>query len=1446
MDSESSTPTPFASGNFYSKAFDFLSHISAEVDPRTGSYGAHVAFPSGEGNRLRGPHFEFRLIYNALNQDNMGFGRGWQLGVTHFDRANGMLSLDSGEVHRVDQIQNGYEADIPDRKLKSFRLTPIDSRSSIVEYATGVVEHLRNRTASDIQRAVRIINPSGDSIHLLWRDEAGKEPFLLRVEDDDHQPLMTFEYPGIDRAIMSIYTGLNEPLKIHFDVTSLQLNAITIPLVKSNNAEALRQEEDEAKWIFGYTTISEIRLLESLTSPDGTEARVIYSAANSTAGLRMPPGAPMTRMPVVVEWIRHPIGKLGSPIESSRYNYQLHGELNCYGYPDIGNWAPRSDKLIHQPNASNYVYGSMETRRDENKITLWETERRYNNFHLPIQERTTSGNVVQDVVTEYEIERHQAFRYQKNSFQLPAKVVTTRYDKRFSELEQVTTVTCTYDQDNGSVLSRHDSATGITETSTYYPVEGETDDSGNVLCPPDPIGMVRRLKSKTTRSMRSADPVLTTTYRYVEVPLRKGESFRPTAADVYIQAMGETLTREGVLEPLVESEQGFYTDQGDQHGALQWETRTQDGLTERRQFKHESAEITVDEPIHPERSGVPREASGIRTTTIHTTHDGIVTTSSETKRLLSGLVAETIDTLGNKTVTEHDLLGRTVAERYLPDDDAYATTSFWDYQIEATERWVRRTGVTGLHHRTWLDERGQPTRQEEPLPGNLPMTVSETTYDILGRAIRQTSHDLIHATPLTLHTATVYDDWGQPARVTAPDGSVTVSDRSFVEVDGEVMTRSRQWQEVFDTDTRVYAPVGAMQVVYTDAAGLKRRVEVGTWAPPGAALMEACHMQACPCFPTIGDDPQLLHMLAIHGDKRMRLEKHPSLPLLPLVEAAGSWVYDGLGRCIEQTDAMGQVTRQAYDHFGRLLTTTLPNGDVIGRTYAKGHEDELLVRIAAQPAGGGDIEVGTRRYDGLGRLVAETAGSLTHTFNYTDGQMSHDHHVMPAGGTIRRTYDWRLGETVTREWLVASRNVEGHSSTHDLKRKLPAYDKMAGDVELRSAQYDTRLGLPSLIEGGTGSMAIRSDYLGRMTEQTQSFAGEAPRESKVDVSPGGLELVRTGVDGKVQTLEYDDLGRLETMRDSDVTISFTYDELSRLVTRTTSDIDGQRSMLQRVGYDDLGRVNSTIWEHRDQGKTERRKLVLVYRPDNKVIEKRWYGETDDDVLRTETMDYDTRGRLTEHHIDPRGNPAECPVDEMNNPYTHQSFRHDVIDNLVSVETTLFKGGVNRTTYDHDKIDHDRVVMIHNSLAGYEPIISLQYDKNGNLTKYGADDNTSHVLTWDDAGRLSSVTIPDPDRTRLEYQYGPNGRLAQIVRKGSTSTRYYDNGALYLETTVGANVDTEERRFVRSGASVAAESRLTKAIRTVWLTASDPQGSIILDPAKHFGAPKSNDRHGSAG
>lgn len=1378
---------PLATGDMYSTAFQFYSHINADVDPRTGMYSASVDLTTGEGNRLRGPHLPFRLSYSAVDTIDDGFGTGWRLGLTELDVSTGLLTLSSGDSHKVEGLFFGEPAGFPDRKLDSCSLVVTDTsqEKAVVEHITGVVEYLEAMPGQrTLLRPVRIVNPSGDALRLIWTPDTVAIPRLTSVVDDDDEELLRIDYSDatLVRVTLHLATARHRddafPLEMIFGIPFGQLKDISIPLITELNTEGTI-EGDEAVWKFEYYNHADVMtLLSSVTSPDGLHDAVEYNLD----ALKLPADGPMSYMPAVVRRTRTTVADSTNVVRESSYTYGEHNESpNFYGYPVVQTWENRSDQLLHMSGADGFTYRSVEQQFQDGTL-LCSIERNYNHYHLITNETTTRGSVVQTLVTEYGDQADTSFENQRPSFQLPHKVITTCYGSEKPEVRQTTFTESSYD-DSGNVLSRYDSATDTTEESAYYPPEGEMetpegkkDSAGEAveLCPPDPIGKVRRLKSRRTLPGKNGGPIRSTHYRYTRVPVKAPIKYEATDATgtkwsrertYYVQASEETsmASDAGVERTLVHSKQAFIVDLGDQHGSLSKETRTQDGLTETRAFAYQTDDIE----------------GTVTTTTTHATHvttpteDPVVNTTSETLQLISGLVTSTVDALGNVAEFTYDALGRRKTEVLSPHVAGYEVTTSWNYQLSMSERWVERVGITGLPHRVWMDEQGRTIRRQEPLPDKTLITVHELEYDGFGQLVREVQSDLQgNGQPLSLETRFAYDDWGHCSQMTAPDGSRTESETTLVQdpliYGDEIITRTTQWQ--------VYGPDSdktGWRSTDLDAADRQRRTAAGTWTEAGEQE----------------------------------------------TDSTTTWTYDGVGRCVSMEDPVGHVTRQAWDAYDRLVRTDLPDGTAVLRTYAEGHEDEFIARLSIVPPAAerdfwgtalaaGDMLIGTRAWDGLGRLKTEQAGSLTTRYTYRKEQMSADTKTMPSKDWLQMVYDVRL-----REVLIGSTLISADGGTQS---------------NLTSATYDNQLGLPSTIAAeGVGTMTIVPDYLGRMTYQTMALEGDDTRTCEVIVTPGGLVLEKTGTDGVKQIYGYDDKGRVESITDQDVEVTVVYDALSRLSSRTVRSVADGRSVVQGTTYDALGRVSEQSWLHTDASTPTARKsrLVLGWREDDKVLGRTWYGEDGTPAVRTETMEYDARGRLTIHAIE--AIDGEHPADEMGNPYVRQVFEHDCLDNLRTVTTTLLDGRVNQTLYTYDTgttpPNLDRLVGVSNSLPAYPGFgapLTLIYDDNGNLT----DDGQGRKLVWDGAGRLSTVTLADGGTT-VTYAHGPDGRVSRVTRDQATTFRYREDGAIAYEHE---NSTKEGRRYIRTQGGIVAETRLTGAIRDTFLLGTDPQGSVVTE------------------
>jgi len=79
--------------DFFSQSQNFMGALQTGVDPRTGIFSLSVAIANLNGNYGMGPEFNLTLNSNSLNKNNIGFGLGFTLPITTYDKKNKLLSL---------------------------------------------------------------------------------------------------------------------------------------------------------------------------------------------------------------------------------------------------------------------------------------------------------------------------------------------------------------------------------------------------------------------------------------------------------------------------------------------------------------------------------------------------------------------------------------------------------------------------------------------------------------------------------------------------------------------------------------------------------------------------------------------------------------------------------------------------------------------------------------------------------------------------------------------------------------------------------------------------------------------------------------------------------------------------------------------------------------------------------------------------------------------------------------------------------------------------------------------------------------------------------------------------------------------------------------------------------------------------------------------------------
>lgn len=639
-------------------------------------------------------------------------------------------------------------------------------------------------------------------------------------------------------------------------------------------------------------------------------------------------------------------------------------------------------------------------------------------------------------------------------------------------------------------------------------------------------------------------------------------------------------------------------------------------------------------------------AATLRVDTVFTGHDALTRTASETQSLINGLTIRE-EEAGSVVAHAYDVLGRVVTQTAAPGSGEFEATRTMGYTLAAAEGdpvSITTTEVTGGRAVVHLDGLGREVSGDVEDVDVSPVAFREIwtrRYNAFGDLVAQTNTDWVEGKArATLTTTYVYDDWGQQSRTLHPDGTVDV-----IDADPLALTETT-WVE--------------------DAAGTS------------SAKTKA--------YGTVFGKPEKIEYLDAAGK----------------VTATESFVYDGIGRCVESTDRYGHKTSYTFDAFDRVISTTLPDGAVIDTSYAAHSGDELPEEIGLTHASvGGRLLLGKQIFDGLSRRRTYEVGARTVTFDYEPGMLQPASMTTPLDEVVTYTYEPKLGMQLKlmkaeseSHFTYNPKNAQlTHTVRDGLEKTLEYYDSGLLKVERWKNE-----------SGPERSATHRHSLLGAAQSYTNVF-------------------------GVAQVITHDALDRPKKLEHGSLTAELTYDSFGRVERIETR--EGLQSMVTDIVFDDFGRETSRTFTATAGGKTVTQVLGMRYDHGGR-LEKRKLDQAGE-VLRQEGFTYDERGRLVNYLC----SGSQPPVDPWGKPIGRQQFRFDAFDRILSI-TTRFPGGSNTARYDYEETDPAQLTRIVHSHHHYpSDLHDLQWDGAGRMVR----DERGRTLKWNSHNQLIEVSAP---------------------------------------------------------------------------------------------------------
>lgn len=643
-------------------------------------------------------------------------------------------------------------------------------------------------------------------------------------------------------------------------------------------------------------------------------------------------------------------------------------------------------------------------------------------------------------------------------------------------------------------------------------------------------------------------------------------------------------------------------------------------------------------------------AATLRVDTVFTGHDKLTRTASETQSLINGLTIHEEEG-GSVIERTYDVLGRVVTETAAPGAGEFEATRTISYTLAAAEgdpASITTTEVTGGRAVVHLDGLGREVSGDVEDVDVSPVAFREIwtrRYSAFGDLVEQTNTDWVEGKArATLTTTYVYDDWGQQSRTLHPDGTVDV-----IEADPLALTETT-WVE--DADGKSSAKTKA--------------------------------------YGTVFGKPDKIEYLNAAGK----------------VTATESFVYDGIGRCVESTDRHGHKTLYTFDAFDRVISTTLPDEAVVDTKYAAHSGDELPAEIGLTHASvGGRLLLGKQTFDGLSRRRTYEVGGRTVTFDYDPGKLQPASMTTPLDEVVTYTYEPKLGMQLT---LMKSES-ESHFTYNPKNAQLT--HTVRDDLEKTLDYYAS----------------------GLLKTETWKNASGPERSASHRHSLLGAAQSYTNVFGVQQVVTHDALDRPKKLTHGTLTAELTYDSFGRVHKIDTR--EGLQSMVTDIVFDDFGREVSRTFTAVAGGKTVTQVLGMRYDHSGR-LEKRKLEQAGE-VLRQEEFTYDERGRLVNYLC----SGSQPPVDPWGKPIGRQQFRFDAFDRILSI-TTRFPGGSNTARYDYEETDPAQLTRIVHSHHHYpSDLHDLQWDGAGRLVR----DERGRTLRWNRHNQVIEVSAPAASR-----------------------------------------------------------------------------------------------------
>ena len=968
---------PVAGNNdIYSNAFNFDSFLSGGVDPRTGIYSCRLSLGNIQSQALNGPALPLSLHFNPLNSFDRGFGIGWMLTGTRYDRTAKTLSLASGETYKTQELPSRVL--LTDQKLEHHKLHVTGEKRFLLSAQNGQCEELAMMGLSNVAMTQRIWSANGASIELAYTLYNG-HPMLSEVRDS-RRTLLSITRTGAGLELKR-FPGSDKEATFVIHLVNGRLSSITLP--------------GGGRWEIRYLVLNGLAYLSRLYSPLGAIEHISYK----TMGLRFPEGSSMPAMASVATHSVFPGN--GQPSIHKHFNFS---DTNFLGFGAAGFSSETSGDRLYKV-VGDYSYASTETLMSGGEVHS-ETVRTFNKFHLLDAEVTRCGAKKISERVDYHTEAGKCFRDQPAQCRLPKRSLKRYEDVKTGIFREEVTQ---FEFDTYGNEVKRVTPDGLTTLTDYFPSEGADG------CPADPLMFVRFPRQKTVFSAtHPQEPHHITRFRYTALALLEGAtvaSIIPEREQFYVR-VGEA----EVLHEQTDYEYAATPQDPTLHGRPVAKTSTLNGLAtkETRNYVISHHAVTVETVLtgHDESRATDRVVYCAFT-------GGCLSRSEEDKAPVE---------------YEYDALGRVTRET-VSKASSYQASKTRAYQLPQSETQYPTlliTDVNGMQQRVTYDGIGrvctieeqdvESTSNEQPL-----RLIKRNQYNSLGQLHSETVTDWLGVRPLVLQTRYAYDDWGQVKTTLHPEGV-----QAHVERSPEHLSQTCWKQGQGKTVTFFNTQGKPLSVETFDLQGVSQSKTTHVYDGFGRCIRQtdpegnetAFEYDAFGrlCRSTLPDATVVETRYALFSSEELPVQVQAANKVI------GTQTFDGLGRLVASNTGGRKTTYEYAPGSSLPRAVTRPDGQRSTRDYEAQLDGAVVGRTSAN-------QTAVYGYDPRsGLLTRASEQGRTSTYEYSRaGRLKREQWAL-AGQLYEAFYTYSLGGRVLSQIGVdGSRSEHGYDAYGRLK-----------------------------------------------------------------------------------------------------------------------------------------------------------------------------------------------------------------------------------------------------------------------------------------------------------------------------------------------------------------------------------------------------------------------------